>query len=358
MKLKKILVGAVAILIIGSFSGCRKSNKSGNVELTNKINSYIESLTKDKKFSGTVLVARRGEILTEKSIGNSNNELSIANSSNTKYRIGSLTNSFTAAAILQIEEKGFLSLDDTVSKYIPSYPKGDKITISQLINHTSGIVNYTNFEDFNVVARFNYPLSKIIDSFKSKPLEFAPGSKYKYSDSNYILLGYIIEKITGKKYADYLSENILKPLKMDNTGVIQEEVILKNRANGYKLSADGKLTNIPYQDSSRLYSSTGMYSTVGDLYLWERALYGEKIISKKEKDKIFNPEEGKNYCGGWFFDSNGGHKVVYQDSNILGFSGSIARFIKDDTAIIVLSNTNIEKEELDKIVSNISVYLF
>lgn len=358
MRVRKLAVILLIIFTFGLLNGCGKSTKKVNGELTNKINAYVDTLSKDKKFSGAVLVAKRGAILTNKAIGSSNYELNTNNTSDTRFRIGNITNSFTAAAILQIEDKGFLSVDDTVSKHIPSYPKGDKITISQLINHTSGIPNYTNLDDFNTVARLNYPLQKVIDSFKNKPLEFTPGSKYKYSDSNYILLGYIIEKISGKKYFDYINENILKPLKMNNTGLIQSETIIKNKANGYNLNADGILNNVLYQDPSRWYSSSGMYSTIGDLYLWDRALYGEKIINKKEKNKFFTGEEGKDYVSGWFLDSYAGHKVIFQDNNVSGFSGSISRFIKDDSTIIILANVTMSKEEINNIVSNISVYLF
>ncbi|MBC8060215.1 MAG: beta-lactamase family protein [Clostridiaceae bacterium] len=358
MRVKKRVIFLLIIFTFGLLNGCGKSTKKVNEELTNKINAYVDTLSKDKNFSGAVLVAKKGTILTNKAIGNANYELTVSTNLDTKFRIGNITNSFTAAAILQMEQKGVLSVEDTVVKYIPSYPKGDKITISQLLNHTSGIPNYTTLDEFNSVARLNYPLQKVIDSFKSKPLEFVPGSKNKYSDSNYILLGFIIEKISGKKYFDYINEYLLKPLKMNNTGLIENEVIIKNKANGYNVNEEGKLENVIYQDPSRWFSSSGMYSTIGDLYLWDRALYGEKIIDKKQINKFFNAEEGKDYVNGWSLDSYAGHKVIFQTNNVSGFSGSISRFIKDDSTIIVLSNITMSKDEMDKIVSNISVYLF
>lgn len=315
-------------------------------------------MSKDKQYSGAVLVAKKGKIITNKSVGYENYEVDAKNTAVTKFRIGNMTNQFTAAAILQLEDKGVLNVEDTLSKYIPNYPKGDSITIYELLSHTSGIPNYSSFDDNAIASRQSYTIQKIIDSFKNKPLEFTPGSKYKYSDSNYILLGYIIEKISGKKYSDYINDSILRPLKMNNTGIMDNETIIKNKASGYEFNELGKIINVKYQDASRWYSATGMYSTIGDLYLWDKALYGDTIISKKGKNKFFNPESGKDYSCGWISDSTAGHKFIWQDNAVSGFSGSISRYIKDESVIIVLSNTTMSNEDIAKITSNIAVYLF
>lgn len=358
MKKRLVAVLSIVVILVSLISACGKSEEKQNKETSDKINNYVDKLTKDKKFSGVVLVAKKGSILTKKAVGMSNYELSAKNDADTKFSIGSMTNEFTAAAILQIEDKGFLSIDDAISKYMPNYPKGDSITINQLLNHTSGIPNFTEFEDYNSVARLNYPLQKIIDSFKYKPLEFVPGSKYKYSDSNYILLGYIIEKVTGKKYFEYIDENILKPLKMKDTGILENEKLIKGRAAGYDIDASGNIKNVLFQEPSKMYSSTGLYSNINDLYLWDRGLYQNKILSKKAQSKFIAIEPGKsnNFC--WELDSIAGHKVLFQDNSGKGYSGSIYRFTSDDAVIMVLSNTSMAKEEIDKISSNISIYLF
>ena len=358
MKKRVLAILLMLIFLVTFFTGCGQTKEKQNKDTSDKINKYIDTLSKDKKFSGAILVSKKGEILTKKVVGMSNYELNVKNDLSTKFAIGNMTNEFTAAAILQIEDKGFINTEDSISKYIPNYPKGDSITVSELLNHTSGIQNFADFEDYNSVARLNYSLQKIIDSFKSKPLEFTPGSKYKYSDSNYILLGYIIEKVSGKKYGDYINDNILKPLKMNSTGVLENEKLIKGRAVGYVLDDSSNIKNMLYQDPSRLFSSTGLYSTLEDLYLWDRALYENKVLSKKASDKFLIMEDGKknNLC--WEFDSLAGHKVAFQDNTIKGYSGSICRFTKDDSTIIILSNISMEKQEIDKITSNISVYLF
>ena len=358
MKKRVLAILLMLIFLVAVFSGCGTSKEKQNKDTSDKINKYIDTLSKDKKFSGTILVAKKGEILTKKAVGMSNYELNVKNDLSTKFSIGNITNQFTAAAILQIEDKGFINIEDSISKYIPNYPKGDSITLSQLLNHTSGIPNFTDFEDYNSVARLNFSLQKIIDSFKSKPLEFTPGSKYKYSDSNYILLGYIIEKVSGKKYFDYINDNILKPLKMNGTGLLENEKLIKGRASGYTLDSTGNIKNTLYQDPSRLYSSTGLYSNIEDLYLWDRSLYENKVLNKKASAKFLAAEEGKKNNFSWELDSSAGHKVTFQDNTIKGYSGSICRFTKDDSTIIILSNISMEKQEIDKIASNISVYLF
>lgn len=342
----------IFLIIMGCISyGCKLVKKT-------KIDSYIESLTKDKKFSGTVLVAKNGKIILNKGYGMANYEFNIKNDKDTKFKIGGLTEQFTAAAILQLQDKGMLSLDDKVSKYLPKYPGGDNITIYHLLTHTSGIPDYASFEDYENIMTSEYTVQNIIDDFKNKPLQFKPGTKYKFSNSGYVLLGAIIEKVSGKSYADYLSENIFKPLKMNDTAYFDEKTVVKNKASGYAISEEEDIVNAPYCNSSHEFSAGGIISTVEDLYLWDRALYTEDILSNKAKDSMFALSKDQKYAFGWLSDVNLSKEVVWQNGVSSGFTNNITRYYKDDCVIIILSNKSFNTSDIEKMSSDIALYLF
>ena len=163
------------------------------------LDAYVQAEFKVKEFNGTVLVMQKGKAMYEKSFGLADREWNVANTNETKYRIGSVTKQFTAACILQLAEQGKLNLDDKLSKYIPDYPKGDSITTHMLLNHTSGIKNYTDLPEFWPKAILPLSTDSMIALFKNKPLDFSPGTNWNYSNSGYFLLGVIVEKVSGKK---------------------------------------------------------------------------------------------------------------------------------------------------------------
>ena len=237
---------------------------------------------------------------------------------------------------MQLEEKGLLSLNDQLQKYIPDYPQGNIITIHHLLTHTSGIPNFTNFPDYISTMMIPSPPEKTIDRFKNLPLEFQPGEKFAYSNSNYVLLGFILEKVSGQSFENYLQENILKPLHMEHTGYDHPEKILPNRASGYDASSEG-LINTPYIDTSIPHAAGAMYSTVEDMYLWDQGLYGDTILSKASRDKMFTPFLS-NYGYGWIITNAFGRKVIAHDGSINGFATHISRFVDDQVTVIVLSN--------------------
>jgi CubicO group peptidase (beta-lactamase class C family) len=228
------------------------------------IDEYMNATVKTGRFNGSILVAQKGEVMVKKGYGTANFEWQIPNSSETIFRLGSVTKQFCAACIMQLEEKGLLSLNDQLQKYIPDYPQGNIITIHHLLTHTSGIPNFTNFPDYISTMMIPSPPEKTIDRFKNLPLEFQPGEKFAYSNSNYVLLGFILEKVSGQSFENYLQENILKPLHMEHTGYDHPEKILPNRASGYDASSEG-LINTPYIDTSIPHAAGAMYSTVEDM---------------------------------------------------------------------------------------------
>jgi len=274
-----------------------------------KIEALLNEYSKFKVFNGSALVAEDGKVIYKNGFGLANMEWNIPNTADTKFRVGSVTKQFTAMLIMQLVEEGKLKLDVPVTTYIPDYPKdkGDKITIHHLLTHTSGIPNYTGLSTFGDIMRDPITPEELVKSFLDLPLEFEPGEQFSYSNSGYILLGYIIEKVTGKSYEDNLKERIFEPLGMKNSGYDHNEEIISKRASGYD-KAGPDYFNTRYIDMSVPYSAGAIYSTVEDLYLWDQALYTEKLLSQKYMDKIFTPyvkpQFADFYGYGWGLSKN------------------------------------------------------
>ena len=226
--------------------------------------------TKKNMFCGSVLVAKDGKILLSKGYGFANYSDNIPNTSTTKFKLASVSKQFTAMAIMILEEKGKLSTNDKLTKYIPDYPNGDKITIHNLLTHTSGIPDFTSMPLFDSIMTMPFTLDREIALFKNKPLDFEPGSKHQYSNSGYLLLSYIIEKVSGKSYGDFVKENIFVPLGMKNSGLYTNKEVLKKVANGYTDNA-GKIENAQYVDMSIPSGAGALYSTVEDMFLWDQS---------------------------------------------------------------------------------------
>ncbi|HCQ91707.1 MAG TPA: penicillin-binding protein [Clostridium sp.] len=341
-------------------------NKKVLDKISININNYLNDLVEKEKFSGAILVSIKGEKIISKGYGMANYELDVLNTSKTKFRIGSVTKQFTAVAIMQLFEKEKLSLDDTLDKYIPDYPKGDKVTIHHLLTHTSGIFNYTSIEgSIENTMRKKHSLEMLINEFKYVPYDFEPEAKYSYSNSGYALLGYIIEKVSNKSYEEYLQENIFNKLLMADTGYDDYYKIIKKRANGYELKGEEKgMVNCEFIDMSIPHAAGALYSTVEDLYIWNKALIGGKIISeellKKITEKYIKVKENDYYGYGVHLISEElGGKVrerVDHSGIIPGFLASNEVFPEEDVQIIMI--TNVPSEHFFKRVSKIRTIIF
>lgn len=306
-------------------------------EVATKLDEYMSGLAKQGRFSGSVLVARNGRVLLAKGYSFANLELDVPNSPETKFRLGSITKQFTAMAFIELDEKGKLKVEDPISKYVPQCPEAwGKITIHHLLTHTSGIPNFTSFPDYVRTMNERSPVSITVERFKNKPLNFAPGEKFQYSNSGYVLLGYILEKVTGQEYGDYVEQNIFQPLGMRNSGYDSFTAILKHRASGY-MRRGGKSANALYLDMTIPHAAGGLYSTVEDLYLWDQALYTDKLVSKKSLERIFTPFKG-DYAYGWFVTKRNNRRYIGHGGGINGFSTMIERYPDDKVCVIVLSN--------------------
>ncbi|MBE8727156.1 serine hydrolase [Flavobacterium hungaricum] len=340
---KSIQLIALSFLVLLSTSIATAQDKARQIEdLLNKYKEYGQ-------FNGAALVAENGKVIFKKGFGEANMEWNIPNQADTKFRLGSISKQFTALLIVKLAEEGKIKLDVPITTYLKDYPKenGDKITIHHLLTHTSGIPNYTSAPNFfKDKARNPYTPEEFVKTFSSLPLEFTPGEKFNYSNSGYFLLGYIIEKISGKTYEQYLQEIIFTPLKMVNSGYDHSDVILKNRAAGYEKHGK-KVVNAAYLDMSIPYAAGSLYSTVEDLYLWDQALYTTKLLSEKAMESLFKPyiSAGRaSYGYGWFIDEvdNGTKdkiKTVGHGGGINGFNTIISRYPADKNLIVLLNNT-------------------
>ncbi len=331
----KLLLSLGVVFILMVSSGAAPAAAAPD-DIAARVDAYMNAAQKLKWFSGSILLAKGGQVLVSKGYGMADYELDVANTPQTKFRLGSVTKQFTAMAVMELQEKGLLRVEDPVKKFLPDYPNGDKITIRHLLTHTSGIPNFTDFPDYVTTMALPTPAEKIVERFKDKPLEFAPGEKFKYSNSGYILLGYLIEKISGKSYEAFLKENIFDRLNMNDSGYDHNNTVLHNRASGYDLSG-GEIRNSQYVDMSIPFAAGALYSTVEDLYKWDRALDTEKLLKKGSLDEMFTPFKN-NYAYGWFIGEFNGHKRVSHAGGVNGFSTDIARYVSDDACVIVLNN--------------------
>lgn len=338
-KLIYIMCLTIFVLMLSSVIQCdlqTGTEKIGDLEA--KVDALIKPYMKVGCFSGCILIARGGNVLLNKGYGMANYELSVPNTPQTKFHIASISKTFTAAAIMILQERGLLSVNDPLSKFIPDYPNGDKITVHHLLTHTSGIPNVNAFPEYNKKSKFPHTVEDIVEMFKHQPLEFHPGEKYSYSNSNYNLLAYIIEMLSGKSYGEFLKENIFDPLDMRDTGHHGNAgAILENRASGYQPAGVSDIENAPYLDWSIKTGNGSLYSTVEDLYQWDRALYTEKILNKSTLEKTFKVSGNENRFG-WFVRERFNRRVTATNGRSPGFGSSMERFIDDDACIIILSN--------------------
>jgi CubicO group peptidase (beta-lactamase class C family) len=321
-----------------------------------KIDSLISAYAKLDKFNGTALVARNGNILLNKGYGYRNVAGKVLNNEQSIFQLGSITKQFTAAIILKLQEENKLSVSDKLSKFFPDYPKGDSITIKQLLTHTSGIYNYTNDGNF-MATETSKPHSKeqMMVLFKDKPLDFSPGTSWNYSNSGYSLLGYIIEAVTNRPYEEAVHKYIFRPLNMEHSGFDFANLKSTDKTTGYFMLNATNAQPAPIVDSTVAFSAGAIYSTTGDLYLWHKALEQNIILSKAQQEKAYTPVKN-NYGYGWLIDSIEGKRRVGHGGGIPGFVTNESRVQEDDIDIVLLSNAS--DRSLDNITNGIYAILY
>ena len=303
-----------------------------------EIDKYLNTLVHIGSFSGSVLIARNGEVLLSKGYGFADREQKIINTPQTRFRIGLITKQFTAMAIVMLEAQAKLDVQDHICSYLPECPEAwETITIQHLLTHTSGIPNFTDFTDYRATNATPSPPEETTNRFKDKPLDFQPGEGWGYSNSGYILLGQIIERVSGQSYENFLQEHIFTPLQMTSTGYDHNQDDL---AVGYK----GIFGKAEFIDMSIPYAAGALYSTVEDLYRWDQALYTHQLLPQDYLDQIFTAQvtipnsRGMAYGYGWTIGQENGRQIITHAGGIEGFISEIARYPQDKTVIIILSN--------------------
>ncbi len=266
----------------------------------------MQTVRQAHDFSGVVLIARDGKILFAQAYGMANLEHDVPNTIDTKFRLASITKQFTAAAILILQERGKLSVNDSISKYLSDCPgPWSPITLHQLLSHSSGIYSFTESSDNDRYDPLPTPVLDTVARFKDKPLDFLPGQGFHYSDSGYLLLGYVVEQASGEKYEAFLEENVYKPLHMKDSGYDHPQPILQHRAQGYALK-NGSIVNSAFMAMDTPFGGGSQYSTVKDLLLWDQALYGERLLSAKSRQAMFTPNP-QQVPPEWLLGKKGGY---------------------------------------------------
>jgi CubicO group peptidase (beta-lactamase class C family) len=332
----RIVLGLMGIAAIGLLAAPARAPAQDVARMEEIIRARVD----DKSFMGTVLVARGDQIILSKGYGSANLEWSLPNTPTTKFRLGSITKQFTAAAILLLAEQGELVLEDPVKKHWPSAPAAwDAVTIFHLLTHSSGIPNLTSFPEFQATVRLmpSTP-EKTVGHFRDKPLDFAPGERMSYSNSGYVLLGYLVERISGQSYADYLLDNIFKPLGMNDSGYDLSATVLPNRAAGYSMSALG-LVNAPYVDMTVPHGAGALYSTTEDLLRWTQGLFGGRLVNSESLARMTTAFKG-DYAFGLLVTSSDGRKSFSHGGGIEGFNTYLTYWPDTKTTVAVLANVN------------------
>jgi len=300
-----------------------------------QFDSIVQHFDTANLFHGTVLVAKDGKIVLNKGYGIADAVSKRMLEANTPLQIGSITKQFTAVAILQLQEAGKLSVQDKIIKFFPEVANGNKITIHNLLTHTSGLYNYTRDSVFwlhEVDQSFSH--EKMISRFATKPLDFEPGTKYSYSNSGYLLLGYIIEKVSGQSYEQYIRKNIFQPLGMNSSGFDFGKA--PNRAYGYYDNGTAFIKAI-LVDSTGAHAAGAIYSTTEDIYKWVQAIHQKKLLKEESWKAGFTPFKG-NYAYGFIVDSTKSNKRIWHNGGIHGFVSHMEYFPQTNSAVILLSN--------------------
>lgn len=364
MKTKRLNQLLLMLIIICFMSGCQETNSKMlnndekndiSLKLKEFMSAYSENCS--YKYSGAILVAKGNELFLNEAYGMANYEENIPNKTDSVFAIGSITKSFTAAAIMKLQEQGLLNVNDPISKYIDGNKRGDDITIHHLLTHTAGLPR-----DGLFLGKKEVPLDKNVNMINSySKLLFEPGEDWAYSNAGYQLLAAIIEKVSGKSYNDYIKDNIFVPLQMNNTWGGTDDSYANNQSIGYDITTKEPVRLSIYNFSS-ITGSGNIYSTVEDLYKYERAIQDRSLLSKESINTIFSPHYGdwsNGYGYGWEITERNGHKKITHGGNIGGggYVSTIVRYPEDDYILIFLTN-NLDYTALTTVTDTLEAIIF
>lgn len=315
-------------------------------DLAAKIDAIMAGIYKPGEPGAAIIVRKDGQTVFRKGYGTADLELGVPIEPDMVFRLGSITKQFTAVSILMLAQEGKLGLQDEITKFLPDYPtQGKRITVEHLLTHTSGIQSYTDMPEWLPLWRKDFTVKELVDFFKDKPMQFEPGRSWAYSNSGYILLGAIIEKVSGKTYEEFVTEKIFKPLGMKGSTYGSTERIIPRRIPGYQAGKSG-FVNAPYLSMTQPYAAGSLLSTVDDLAVWSDAVFAGKLVRKEWLDKAFTPYtlangESAGYGYGWLVGDFAGRRSIEHGGGINGFSTYEMTLPEDRIFVAILTNSAI-----------------
>ncbi len=321
----------------------KASEQTDEANIARQIYEFLSRIYKEDEPGAAVIAVKNGKVIFRKGYGMADMGSGVAIRPEMVFAVGSTTKPFTAMAIMILADRGLLSLDDDISQYLSDYPtRGHKITIRHLLSHTSGIKRLHSIKEYWKHIREDVSLQELVNFFKDEPMEFTPGEKYKYCNSGYYLLGQIIEKVSGQSYEQFMQENIFDPLAMTSTTFANNFYKIPYRVRGYHKEGD-RYVNAPDMSFTHLHAAGGLITNVDDLAKWDEALYGEKLISKKQLEHMFSPfilnnGESSHFALGWFLGQLKGTKSIYHGGGIYGFISHTIRLPEKRIYVALLSN--------------------
>lgn len=355
--MKTVKIKSIYFFLIVLMSISNPINTVYSQNLNAKIDSLLLDVFKDKSGpGGEFLVAKDGKIIYQKSFGKANLELDVNLTSENVYQIGSMTKQFTAIGILILEEKGKLNVSDPISKYIPDYPMGEKISLHHLLTHTSGIKDFTRMKTLQEISKKEMTPKMMVDFFKNEPVDFLPGEKFEYNNSGYVLLGYVIELVSGEEYDEFIKKNIFDKAGMNKSQYASDRKIILNRAYGYQKKENGYVNKTQISFSVP-FSSGALMSTTTDMLKWQNALQQNLLVNEKTIKKAFtkyklNNGQEFNYGYGWHLKEVNGTPSRQHGGSVFGFK-SMGVYIPSD-AIYVIGLTNCDCNSPTKIAEDIA----
>ena len=329
MRARLALAALISVFFLTILRCLGQSQMNGS-----SFDSLVLAYVRNGDFSGSVLVARDGRILFRKSYGMANYELSVPNTERTRFQIGSVSKTFTAAAILVLEKQGKLKLSDPLSKWLPDYLNGEKITIEHMLTHRSGLPDYYSLPEYSVKKSQRVPLPDLIAWIKTKPLDFLPGTEVRYSNTGYAFLAYIVEQVSGRHYEDFVAEELFKPSGMKDSGTVRDDVLISERASGYQpwVGPQG-MRNAPAYEKTVLIGAASLYSTTDDLYAWCRALQEKKFFDLSKFTYPYGWGQGESNA-----PDGTKRKFLEQDGRVPGFVSNVSMYPQVEAVVVVLGN--------------------
>ena len=338
---------------------------AADARVARRVDAYVAAQMREQHIPGLSLgVARDGKLIKATGYGLANIELAVPVTSESIFQTGSVGKQFTATAVMMLVEAGKVRLDDTITKFFPEAPAAWRdITVRNLLTHTSGIPNYgddttkTGWINF----RQDYTEDQLVQRFATLPLDFAPGTKWSYSNTGYLLLGALIHRVSGEFYGDFLQARVFKPLGMTSTRIISEADIVRHRSAGYRL-VNGEIKNQEYVSPSLNTTADGaLYTNVFDLAKWDAALYTNTLLTAASFDQMWTPvrlTDGSSYPYGfgWRIGNVNGHRLLEHGGAWQGFTMHISRYVDDRLTVIVFTNLDEDHSSPDRIARGVAAF--